>query len=204
MPEPLRPSSRNPRFRFYRGRSMGTAFAQGDCLYFEEVSPSKLRRGDVVVFRPEQPGCEDVVHRVIEVCDGFLLARGDDNPPDMVDRVPFSRVLGRVTSFERCCRGKTPVTGGAAGLFKAGLMAREGIPRKLVRLAYSCLRRSGVVRLFWRPRIEVVTLATDAPTVVRLVSGGRTIGKWCRERRLLSVRKPYDLVVRIGDVSHLQ
>ncbi len=199
MSEPLKPSS----FRFYRGRSMGTAFAPGDCLYFEEVATSKLRRGDVVVFRSEQPGCEDVVHRVRDVCDGFILARGDDNPPEMIDRVPFSRVLGRVTSFERCCRGKTPVAGGTAGLFRAGLVAREGFPRKLARRAYSCLRRSGVVRLFWRPRIEVVALATDAPTVVRLVSGGRTIGKWCRERRLLSVRKPYDLVVRMGDVSHL-
>jgi hypothetical protein len=199
MPEPLKPSS----FRFYRGRSMGTAFAPGDCLYFEAVEPSKLRRGDVVIFRREQPGGEDVVHRVIDVCDGHLLARGDDNPPDMIDMVPFSTVLGRVTSFEHCGRGKTPVAGGAAGMLRAGLVAREGIPRRLARRAYSCLRKSGIVRLFWRPGIDVVTVATDGPSVVRLVSGGRTIGKWCRERRLLSLRKPYDLVVRMGDVSHL-
>lgn len=199
MSEYLKPVS----FRFYRGRSMATAFTPGDCLYFEEVTPSMLRRGDVVVFLSEHPGGEDVVHRVIDICDGFLLARGDDNPPDMIDRVPFGRLLGRVTSFESCRRGKAPVRGGTAGMFRAGLVAREGIPRKLARRAYSCLRKSGVVRFFWKPVIEVVALATDGPSVVRLVSGGKTVGKWCRERRLLSLRKPYDLVVRMDDVSHL-
>jgi len=199
MPEPLKPSS----FRFYRGRSMRTSFNPGDCVFFEDFPPSRLRRGDVVIFRSEQAEGEDVVHRVIDVCDGYFLARGDDNPRDMVEKVPFHRLLGRVTSFERCGRGKKPVSGGTAGAVRAGLVNREGIPARVFRFFYGCLRRSGIVRLFWRPGIEVISLATEGGCVLRLVSGGKTVGKWHRERRLLTLRKPYDLVVRISDVSLL-
>lgn len=197
MPEPLKPSS----FRFYRGRSMRTSFTPGDCVFLEEVPPSGLRRGDVVVFRSEQPGGEDVVHRVIDVCDGYLMARGDDNPQEMVEKVPFSRLLGRVTSFQRRGRGKKPVAGGTAGIIRAGLVNREGIPARVFRFFYACVRKSGIARLFWRPGIEVVSLATEGDSVLRLVSGGKTVGKWYKDRGILTLRKPYDLVVRIRDAS---
>jgi hypothetical protein len=198
MPEELKPSSS---FRFYHGRSMRTTFQPGDCIIFEKIQIEKLRKGDVIVFSSESSGGEDVVHRIIGIGENFFEVKGDDNPADVTEVVPFQRVLGRVIAVEREGRNRKPVTGGKLGLLRAGLVAKEGIPGKLMRWGYSCLRQSGIVRLFWKPAIETLEVATDAGSVVRLVSGGKTIGKWCRKREILVLKKPWDLVVRVKDIK---
>ena len=197
MPGTVKPGS----FRFYRGGSMRTAFRPGDCVFFSEVSPERLRKGDVIVFNLEHPDGPDVIHRIVDIGDGFVLARGDDNPPLMVDKVPFTCILGRVTGVEGRDGSRRGVSGGTRGLLRAALVARGSPPARVGRILYSILRRSGICRLFWKPRIETIALGTDPGSVVRLVHRGRTIGKWCRERRLLTVRKPYDLVVRTCDAD---
>lgn len=195
MPENVKPGS----FRFYRGRSMRTAFRPGDCVYFRKTRADRLRKGDVIVFSVECPDGPDVIHRIVDIGDGFVLARGDDNPSSMIEKVPFSSILGRVTDVERRDGSRRSVPGGTPGLIRATLVARNGLPARLGRFLYSWLRRTGIARLVWKPRIETLSIGTDPQSVVRLVSRGKTIGKWCRERNLLVVRKPYDLVVRIGD-----
>jgi hypothetical protein len=182
---------------------MKPTFQPGDCILFEEVRIEKLRKGDVIVFSSESAEGEDIVHRIIDIGETSFKVRGDNNPEDVTELVPFQRVLGRVTALERKGRNTKPVTGGKLGLLRAGFVAREGIPRKIISWCYSCLKRSGFVRLFWKPEIQTIDLETDAKSVLRLVCRGKTIGKWCMKREILVLRKPWDLVVREKDIRKL-
>ncbi len=185
-------------FRFYTGSSMRMTFRSGDCIIFEHVQPGKLKPGDVVVFRAVPDPGIDSVHRIVRVGEENLDVTGDDSPSHSIESVPFENVLGRVVSLERNGR-RLPVVGGIPGGIWARMVSRGGIPRHLLGMLYGLLRRSGIVRLLWKPRIETMKITTDQGSVVRLVSSGRTIGKWCPEREILVLRKPWDLVVSARD-----
>ncbi|MCK4807462.1 MAG: hypothetical protein KAT09_07435 [Candidatus Aegiribacteria sp.] len=178
---------------------MRTAFRPGDCIIFEEVPFDRLRKGDVIVYSSDSVPGMDVIHRIVEKHDEYLEVRGDDNPQDSTEDISFQRVLGRVVAVERERQGRKPVPGGKYGSLRAKFVSREGMPRKVARWFYSLLRRSGIIRLLWQPEIETISLATDAGSVIRLVSSGKTVGKWCEERKILVLRKPWDLVVRVRD-----
>ncbi len=184
-------------FRFYHGRSMRTVFQPGDCIIFEEIPSERLRKGDVIVYKSDAVTGMDVVHRIVGVGESSFQVKGDDNSSDSTETVLFQRVLGRVVAVEREGQRRKSVTGGKRGSLLAGFVSREGIPRKVARWFYATLNHSGVVRLLWRPDIKTISLATDAESVIRLVSGGKTVGKWCAERKILVLKKPYDLVVRV-------
>jgi hypothetical protein len=182
-------------FRFYRGGSMRATFRSGDCIIFEEVSTDSLRTGDVVVFRSTAGSGTDIVHRIVSLDDESIEVKGDNNPSDATETVPRGNILGKVSAVERNGR-RLPVAGGRPGTLWARLILREGLPRKAFRVLYRLLRRSGLVRMFWRPEIESIGRITDDESVVRLISGGRTIGRWCPGKDILVLRKPWDLVVR--------
>ncbi len=182
-------------FRFYRGSSMSATFRSGDCMIFERVATDSLRTGDVVVFRSEQDSGSDIVHRIISLDEQSIEVRGDNNRSDATETVLRSNILGKVVAVERNGR-RLPVAGGRPGKLWASLISREGLPRRVIRILYRLLRKSGVVRLFWRPEIESLGRITDDESVVRLVSGSKTIGRWCPGKNILVLRKPWDLVVR--------
>jgi hypothetical protein len=174
-------------------------FKAGDCVSISEVPPGNLKRGDAIAYRSDiSPS--PIVHRIIAIKSDSFLVRGDNNPSDSVEEVSFSSVLGRVDTLERSGK-KRIVSGGRRGIFIARVLARDGVCRRMFRFCYSILRRSGIVRLFWRPSIETIAVSTDGDSVVRIVSSGKTIGKWCQDRGILILRKPWDLVVRAEDVK---
>jgi len=182
-------------FRSYRGGSMRATFRPGDCIIFEEVSTDSLRTGDVVVFRSTGDSGTDIVHRIVSLDDESIEVKGDNNPSDATETVAPRNILGKVVAVERNGR-RYPVAGGRPGTLWARLISIEGFPRKASRALYRLLRKSGIARLFWRPEIESVDLKTDGKSIIRLVSGGRTIGRWCPGKDILILRKPWDLVVR--------
>lgn len=77
------------------GFSMFPTFLPRFVHYVGKCEPSKLRRGDVVVF--ESPTVKWIAHRVVRNTDGVLLTRGDSvthyDPP-----VPYADVIGEVVS----------------------------------------------------------------------------------------------------------
>lgn len=172
---------------------MWPLFRQGDCIFFKEVPAGKLRKGDVIVFSVKHS--VEIVHRIIDIHDSSFTARGDNNPPGIVEEVPFGSVFGRVVFYERASK-RRPVAGGPPGLFRAKLFAANGLLRRSFRLSYSAFCKLGIVRLFWRPEISTMLLATDGGSAVRLFCSGRSIGKYYINTDVLVLRKPYDLVVR--------
>lgn len=195
MPEQLKPGS----FRFYHGRSMFPLFRAGDCVFLSEVPSGDLKKGDVIAYTSDISH-SPIVHRIIAIKSDSFLVRGDNNPSDSVEEVPFSSLLGCVKTLERSGR-LLSVSGGGIGILMARVLARDGVFRRVFRGCYAVLRRSGIVRLFWRPSIDTIAVSTDRDSVVRIVSSGKTIGKWCADRRILILRKPWDLVVRDSDVK---
>lgn len=195
MPESLKPGT----FRFYHGKSMYPLFKAGDCVFLSELPSNELKKGDVIAYN-SHISTSPVVHRIIGIKSGYFLVRGDNNPSDSIEEVSFSSVLGRIDSMERS-RKKRPVSGGLRGILFARIIARNGVCRRVFRVCYDVLRRSGIVRFFWRPSIETISVSTDKDSILRIVHSGKFIGKWCKNRRILILRKPWDLVVRVEDVS---
>lgn len=186
-------------FRFYHGRSMRFTFRPGDCIYFRKVSVSDLAVGDVIVFHSKDTGDVDIIHRIIKIGSSFYLTHGDNNPGDQIENVSFSRVLGQAVAYKRKGEPVKSVTGGFRGRVRAVVISKSGICRTIARWLWSIIQWSGIVRLFWKPCVETIHVPTDADSVVRLVSGGKTVGKWCSSRKILVLKKPYDLVVRVQD-----
>lgn len=173
-------------------------FRPGDCIYYEQAPADHLKKGDVIVFTINSGSSEgiDTVHRIISIGPDFFETRGDNNSREQIEKVPFNQVLGQAVFFHREGWKKKRITGGSWGTLRAKIISKEGITRRVARVLWATLRRSGVVRLFWKPVIETVHVSTDADSVVRLVCKGKTIGKWCTKRKILALKKPWDLVVR--------
>ncbi len=186
--------------RFYHGRSMGGTFCPGDCLILEPVSIADIHPGDVVVYRsPNRQGdADELVHRIVAVVPGGLVARGDNNPCTDTTLVTANNLLGRVMHVERS--GKTrPVRGGRLGLLRAWLLHARlptwGFIKRVGRRPYRWLRESGLVSHLWRPSFLKVHLMAENGPLVKYVCGGRTVASWWSAEGRFECQKPYDLVL---------
>jgi signal peptidase I len=89
--------TRGVSFRFQaKGRSMLPLIADGDILHVEPVHPSKIRVGDVILFRSEQ---KFKAHRVIRRYGPKFCTRGDA-AIDQDIPVRLEDILGKVTAKE--------------------------------------------------------------------------------------------------------
>ncbi len=192
------------RIRFYRGHSMAGTFRPGDYLTLEPVSVAAVRPGDVVVYRGvDREGAPDeVVHRVVAVTPGGLVARGDSNPRADSALITVDSLLGRVTHVER--DGQTRVVrGGRWGLLRARLLrARHGARKCVWRLVvfvgrgpYRWLRNSGLAVRVWRPPVTKIRLAAEDGPLVKYVCGRRTVACWWPTVGRFQCRRPYDLII---------
>ena len=83
-----------------RGVSMYPMLRQNRDLVIVQVSASRLRQFDVALYRR---GKAYVLHRVVDVKDGYYLIRGDNTYT--LENVPDQAVIGVLTGFVR--KGKT-------------------------------------------------------------------------------------------------
>lgn len=79
-----------------KGRSMEPMLRQNRDLVTIEVPVSRLQKYDVVLYKR---GANYVLHRVIEVKEGYYLIRGDNTYG--MERVPEENVIGVLTGFQR-------------------------------------------------------------------------------------------------------
>ncbi len=181
-------------FRFYHGRSMRFTFSPGDCIYFKRVSVPDLAVGDVIIFSSKETGVIDIIHRIIGKDQSVFFVRGDNNYKNKIEEVTFSQILGKAVTYKRGNSVK-PVAGGFWGKVRALVISKSGVCRVIARWGWAVLRWSRFVRLFWRPSVTTMHVDTDADSVVRLICNGKSIGKWCSSRKILVLKKPYDLVI---------
>jgi len=98
-------SARGVGFRFEaKGRSMLPCIADGDILHVQPVHPSRIRVGDIVMFKA---GHEFKAHRVIGKCGSIFFTRGDA-ARDYDLPVRSEEIVGRVIATE--CPSSSRVT----------------------------------------------------------------------------------------------
>ena len=79
-----------------RGVSMEPMLRQDRDLVVIRIPSSRLKKNDVALYKR---GDSYVLHRVIDVRDGFYLIRGDNTYA--IEKVPDSDVIGVLTEFNR-------------------------------------------------------------------------------------------------------
>lgn len=140
-------------FRFKAlGFSMTPFIQHGDILTVAPLNQRTPRLGDVIAF-VQADSARLVVHRVIAVTDGVVIARGD-NCPEADVAIPRANVLGVVTCVER--DGREIGFGlGAERRLIAWLNARDWL-LPLKRLFFWPLRPADALlrRLQTRPRFR--------------------------------------------------
>ena len=68
-----------------------------DRVILRPVEEQPLRRYDLPLYK--RPDGKYVLHRIIKVCDGYYIIRGDNTYVN--EKIPFEWVIGYVTEFYR-------------------------------------------------------------------------------------------------------
>lgn len=78
--------------------SMEPAVPVGSMVYSGQTDPSTLEAGDIIVFGSTDGGSVPVTHRVVEnrIAEGEVITKGDANPENDLNPVPYSDILGKV------------------------------------------------------------------------------------------------------------
>lgn len=167
-------------FIVVQGPSMSPTLRAGDLLQLAPPDPTRIRPGDVVVFRLS-PRAEAIVHRVTECASHGFRTRGDNNAAVDLALVPPESLIGVVVQARRKERALA-VRGGVRGRI-AHRIARllNGYWRfrnALVQVA--CLRVPAVRTLLraavrWRG-LQQLVLGGQQGTALLLL-GHRVIGR---------------------------
>ena len=194
-----RPNDPSPEL-FYRGGSMRPLFRPGDRIVFVPCLVEELRRGDVIIFIPDDGQEERVVHRVVSNGPEGVRSQGDANPCRDTGEVRQEQIVGRAVSVDR--KGRLiPVAGGLAGCLLVALIRAV---RKMDHLAshvlhpcYRGLARSGLFRAFLPPalRPRVVTFERDGTREMQLVLGKRIIGRRPAGADAWTIGRPFRIFV---------
>lgn len=93
--------------------SMEPELPVGSVVYSRPVSAPDVEQGDVIVFRQ---GDATITHRVVEnrKVEGLFITRGDANPVEDLDPVPYEDLVGRVEHH-------IPVVGRAMMIYTSGV-----------------------------------------------------------------------------------
>jgi signal peptidase I len=80
--------------------SMWPQIREGDAVILKDIDPSKVKMGEVIVFRDPSNRDQFIIHRVVEVEENkyntILLTKGDNNPEGDTSKVSAGRVVGGV------------------------------------------------------------------------------------------------------------
>lgn len=180
----------------YQGQSMLGTFRAGDLLWAVPVAEDAIRPGDVIAFFKTEPTgtTKRIAHRVKRgTVEGFVT-QGDGDPLPDSHVVSFERVIGRVELVLRNGQIRPVLQSRAGRLWAAHLSLRRKI-KQVGRWPYRALRNSGVVRRFWRPRIEQIRFASAEGASVKYIHRQRTVARWSIEKGQFWCRKPYDLFI---------
>ncbi len=167
-----------------------------------EVAPycnRPVRRGDVIVFTPHGE-THAAVHRVVRVMKEGIRTRGDNNRRDDARLVRPEDVAGRVVAVWRGRRRKRVAGGWIGCLIRRSCRPRRILNRILTGLLhapYRALARLGLVRRFlpkaMAPRAAVYKI--DGRDQLRLLFGGRVVGRYDARRREWIIQRPFRLFV---------
>jgi len=182
----------------YTGPSMNPTLRVGDGMTVVSYGDSKIRVGDVVVFRlPEHD--HYVVHRIISVDSQGIRTVGDNN--NRVD--PWilcpDDIIGRVVSVRRKNK-KVIIRGGTRGklrlLVLQGMKQVKLIVARIFRPTYHWLARTGISK-YLSPLIRTRLLYFERPNGVEIqvLTGRRIIARRLSGKPQWQIRRPFRLLI---------
>jgi signal peptidase I len=200
--QPMRPSEPIEQATgslLYKGPSMNPVLKSPDILHVRPYGRSRIRCGDVVVFRALDGDCK-VVHRVVSVDGNEFRTKGDNNWHLDSWALKPEDVIGRVEWIDR--EGKRiRIYGGLIGrvqadALKAGRLLSSGV-RFVLRPLYRRLSQSRVLKQWFAGRMatRIISLERAEGTELQLLLGRRVIGRRPAGRRYWHIRHPFLLVV---------
>lgn len=167
---------------FYLGQSMNGTFKPGDWLQIEETAWNAIRRGDVIVFKPQaQESSSTIVHRVMSRSCRGLVTRGDANPEPDIHPVAEIECMGRVVAFERAGRKRTVRNGMRGRIHVWRLRAGRILLRSLTRpfrLFFKLVREHGWLASLYSESIQEVHFNTPDGLLVKFILKGKAVGTW--------------------------
>jgi len=186
----------------YQGTSMLGTFQPGDFLILNAPDQTRVRSGDVIVFRAIDQASEAVlvVHRVVKVIPQGLITQGDNAWRRDPFIVPLDSLKGAAVAFNRKGR-EFRVRGGIWGLMRARFLHLRAYLWYLIKITghrgYRWLRRSKIARRFWQPSLMLIKLNSPDghPPHYKYVWRGRTVARWIFARRQFDCIKPFDLFI---------
>ncbi len=193
------PEQTSIRLTNYVGPSMMPTLKPGDQLQIDFNDQQQIRRGDVIVFVPQE-GDSKIVHRVISVNSDGIRTRGDNcnHEDDWV--LSREHILGRVVSARRGNRRLRVLGGPLGNSFALAIRAINIIDLNLTSLLrpfYQRLARAGMFRRClpaWM-KTKAISLRHPAGTELQLLMGRRVIGRWLPGRTRWQIRRPFRLFV---------
>lgn len=77
--------------------SMETEIMAGDYVIYEKIEYDEVRENDIIIFKSQAKETKGlyIIHRVIEVCDGYLITQGDNNPLPDEEHITSDMVVGK-------------------------------------------------------------------------------------------------------------
>ncbi len=158
-------------FRFQaRGRSMLPVIDDGEALHVEPIGESRLKSGDIVLFRKDG---EFKAHRILRKKGECFITRGDAGM-NIDGEVGREQILGRVIAKECKTTGRmVKLTGTVARLAFGARAARAVGARILSRGSSRLVQLAAFVLLLLASRALTAQIVVDSVTSgVQSVSGG--------------------------------
>ena len=192
-------------YNIYRGPSMLPTFFEPELLtilpYNGKEEPKK---GDVICYRVD---CKDenIVHRVIAVCESGIQTKGDNNAWNDDYTVDKTAIIGRVISARKG-NGTRTIYGGLTGILQMHLrkcyIKADQLIAKLLQNSYHYLVSSGIfIKLKPKHMIfKVAVFERYSQKYPKLVLNGRTVGTYDYLEMNWRINRLYRLFV---DVKYL-
>ncbi|WP_265582050.1 signal peptidase I [Methanofollis aquaemaris] len=179
----------------YVGPSMYPTLRTLDIIRYRPYDAGcRMRRGDVILFRP--PGRNRIViHRVVAVTHEGIRTQGDNNLSCDPYLLTCDAVLGRVLSAHREGR-EIAVRGGAAGWCRGSALRlrRRAVHTLAVALRHPCDALAGRCPI-QIPFLRVAAFKRTRGTELHLLLAGRSIGRLPTGERRWLIRRPFGLIV---------
>lgn len=191
----------------HRGTSMRPALSEQDLLEIAPYGERSAQPGDVIVFVPPDRELL-VVHRVVSVDSDGICTRGDNAAREDAWLVLPTDVIGCVVAAWRGARRRR-VAGGRAGqrvaCLNRGRIALDRALSRALRPLYHILSESSLARRLWPHRLHprVVAFTVEGETSLRLLLGGRVVGRYDAIGRRWQIQRPFRLLVDEAVLPHV-
>jgi len=204
-------SARDSLYMVHTGTDMSPTLHEPDILEVRPYGTVRARKGDVVCFKSPETNTP-AVSRIVATCPDGIRTRGDSRRNDDPWVLRQGDIVGRVSGVERDGRHRVVHRGwkGRTAL-RYSQMCRliRGLAGRIPHVLYGLLSGLGpfnnILPRSLRPRLVCFSMryrywkgnisGVYRRTFLRLLMGGRTVGRYDPYRDKWSIRHPFQLFV---------